>query len=86
MVHFHANNCCGTNIVKNIKIPNVFECTYIHKKYYNDKLILNTDNIPGTLDMKNVLDKDEIYIDYPPFVHDNKLSQLENKHRYPFVT
>jgi len=94
LVHFHANNCCGTNIVKNIKIPNVFECTYIHKKYYNDKLILNTDNIPGTLDMKNVLDKDEIYIDYPPFVHptsehlslssivDNILTDKNTRHSY----
>ena len=69
LVHFHANNCCGMNIVKNIKIPNVFECTYIHKKYYTTVLELNTSTIPGTLDMKNVLDKDEIYIDYPPFVH-----------------
>ena len=69
LVHFHANNCCGTNTVKNIKIPNVFECTYIHKKYYTTEIELNTSTIPGTLDMKNVLDKDEIYIDYPPFVH-----------------
>jgi FkbM family methyltransferase len=69
LVHFHANNCCGTNTIKNIEIPNVFECTYIHKKYYTTDLELNTSTIPGTLDMKNVIDKDEICIDYQPFVH-----------------
>jgi FkbM family methyltransferase len=69
LVHFHANNCCGVRIHKGVKIPNIFECTYIHKKYYIGPYKLNNENIPGSLDMKNVLDKDEIIIDYKPFVN-----------------
>ena len=69
LVHFHANNCCGTRIHKGVKIPNVFECTYIHKKYYPMPYILNNELIPSNLDNRNVLNNDEIYIDYPPFVN-----------------
>jgi GR25 family glycosyltransferase involved in LPS biosynthesis/glycosyltransferase involved in cell wall biosynthesis len=69
LVHFHANNCCGTRNHKGVNIPNVFECTYIHKRYYHGEYILNTEPIPGPLDQKNLLDKPEIIIDYPPFVN-----------------
>ena len=34
LIHFHGNNCCGVRIHKNVMIPNVFECTYLHKKYF----------------------------------------------------
>lgn len=69
LVHFHGNNCCGTVKHRGVNIPNVFECTYLHKKYFGDNIPeLNTDIIPGILDMKNT-PNDEIYIDYPPFVH-----------------
>lgn len=68
LVHFHANNCCGTRVHRGIEIPNIFECTYLHKKYFTEPPQLNTDLIPGILDMTNTNDK-EIYIDYPPFVH-----------------
>ena len=67
LVHFHANNCCGVRNHRGVNIPNVFECTYIHKKYYPHP-ILNKDVIPGILDMRNVLNNDEIQINYPPFV------------------
>ena len=70
LIHFHGNNCCGVRNHMGVNIPNVFECTYLHKKYFVNKPELNTDLIPGILDMKNI-DKDEIFIDYPPFV--NKL-------------
>ena len=68
LVHFHANNCCGVRNHNNVIIPNVFECTYLNRKYFNNYYELNQDNIPSKLDMKNVLDKDEIIIDYEPFV------------------
>ena len=51
-----------------VMIPNVFECTYLHKKYFTGIPELNTDLIPGKLDMKNV-PVPEIYINYPPFVN-----------------
>jgi hypothetical protein len=51
-----------------VVIPNIFECTYLHKKYFTDIPELNKDLIPSSLDMKNTI-KEEICIDYPPFVN-----------------
>jgi hypothetical protein len=67
LIHFHGNNCCGIRDHQGVQIPNVFECTYLHKKFFKDPPQLNTDPIPGPLDMKNT-PKPEISIDYPPFV------------------
>jgi hypothetical protein len=66
LIHFHPNNCCGVRNYKGVIIPNVFECTYLHKKYFIPTL--NKDLIPSSLDMKNT-PNDEIYINYPPFVN-----------------
>lgn len=68
LINFHGNNCCGTRQHNGIVIPNVFECTYLHKKYFTSVPELNTDAIPGVLDMKNT-GNEEIYINYPPFVN-----------------
>ena len=68
LIHFHGNNCCGTRVHNGVVIPNVFECTYLHKKHFTSVPELNTDAIPGVLDMKNT-GNDEIYINYPPFVN-----------------
>lgn len=68
LIHFHGNNCCGVRNHMNTIIPNVFECTYLHKKYFTEILELNKEPIPGNLDMKNTQNK-EIYINYPPFVN-----------------
>jgi len=69
LIHFYGNNCCGVREHNNVIIPNVFECTYLHKKYFTCIPELNKDLIPSNLDMKNVLEYDEIYINYPPFVN-----------------
>jgi hypothetical protein len=69
LVHFHGNNGCGTRNHRNVIMPNVFECTYLNKKYFLDSVDLNTDKIPSVLDMKNILKNEEIFITYPPFVH-----------------
>lgn len=68
LIHFHGNNCCGVRNHNGVLIPNVFECTYLHKKYFTNIPELNKDLIPSNLDMKNI-DNDEIYINYPPFVN-----------------
>jgi hypothetical protein len=68
LIHFHGNNCCGTRQHNGVIMPNVFECTYLHKKYFETIPELNTDAIPGVLDMKNT-GNEEIYINYPPFVN-----------------
>ena len=73
LIHFHGNNWCkyhnptGVRIHGGVTIPEVFECTYLHKKYFVPEL--NKEPIPGPLDMKNTEIYDEIYIDYPPFVN-----------------
>jgi hypothetical protein len=71
LIHFHGNNCCGVINHRGVIIPNVFECTYIHKKYFDGVPELNEDSIPGELDMKNT-SNEEIYINHPPFVFKNK--------------
>ena len=68
LIHFHGNNCCGVRNHNGVIIPNVFECTYLHKKYFINIPELNKELIPGNLDMKNT-NNDEIYINYPPFVN-----------------
>lgn len=67
LVHFHGNNACGHRVHNNVTIPNVFECTYIHKKYFTSKPELNTDLIPSNIDMKNIAYN--LDINWPPFVH-----------------
>jgi hypothetical protein len=67
LIHFHANNCCGVIKNRGVNIPNVFECTYVNKKYITSPE-LNTDVIPGPLDMPNIGGND-IFINYPPFVN-----------------
>ena len=71
LVHFHGNNCCGIKNHNNVDIPNIFECTYLHKKFFVGPPQLNTDPIPSNLDMKNT-SKQEIFINHPPFVHAKK--------------
>ena len=77
LIHFHGNNCCGVRNHNGVVIPNIFECTYLHKKYFTNFPELSKDLIPSNLDMKNT-GNDEIYIDYPPFVNifDKSYSQL----------
>jgi len=68
LIHFHPNNVTGVLECNGVMIPNVFEGTYLHKKYFQG-VRLNTDRIPGPLDRKNVPAYPDIEIGYPPFVH-----------------
>lgn len=65
LVHFHGNNVCGTTIYNNIKVPNVFECTYIRKDLCNN-ISKNIHKIPSILDTPNI-DKDDIELEGYPF-------------------
>ncbi len=69
LIHFHGNSCCGIINHKNINIPKVFECTYLHKKYFTTTPELNKELIPSNLDMPNRSNTDDIRINYPPFVN-----------------
>jgi hypothetical protein len=73
LIHFHGNNNRHVILHKGVGIPLVFECTYLHKKYFTNRIELNSDLIPGVLDMKNDLAHDEICIEYPPFVHQQNM-------------
>lgn len=68
LVHFHSNNYCGYNVHNGISIPNVFECTYINKKYIKEQPELNSKTLPIDIDMRNIEQYPDYYIDYPPFV------------------
>lgn len=70
LIHCHANNY-GTIYAKNFyghSFPSVIECTFIR----NDQLIskkLNTDELPvENIDFKNNINKDEIKLNFWPFV------------------
>ncbi len=69
LVHFHANNACGVRNIGPCIIPNVFECTYINKKYLKEPYLLNKEKLPTNIDMQNVLTHSDIYLDNPPFVN-----------------
>jgi hypothetical protein len=68
LIHFHGNNVAGTRCYKDVIIPNIFECTYLHKKFFQSAPELNTDLIPSDLDSSNIGGRD-IDIYYPPFVN-----------------
>ena len=63
-------------------IPNIFECTYLHKKYFTEAPLQNTEAIPGKLDMRNLIRNEELQIDYPPFVSARKKFPI---HRLRYV-
>lgn len=65
LVHFHANNCCGTKQVNNITVPNVFECTYIRKEV--GELSYNIDPVPSRIDQQNLRNKMDIHLNWEPF-------------------
>jgi hypothetical protein len=73
LIHFHGNNCCGKRWFNKVQIPNVFECTYIHKKYVTEK-IKNNVPIPSSLDMPNIYNRPDLILNFPPFV--TKLSSI----------
>ncbi len=69
LIHFHANNACGTRSVDGCVVPNVFEWTYVNKKYLSEPYILNKEKLPTSIDMQNVLTHDDIFLNHPPFVN-----------------
>jgi len=66
LIHFHANNCCGTTSYNDIIVPNVFECTFIRKDMHVDSG-LNKDPIPSALDSPCVRNTPDIILAHPPF-------------------
>ena len=68
LVHFHGNNGCKTQVIDGIKVPHVFECTYIRNDYFEGKeKEKNTETLPSHLDRCNVRHMPDFAIDYYPF-------------------
>ena len=68
LCHIHANNSIKPKEYNGVKVPQVFECLYVKKKFVKDAK-LNTERMPSKLDMRNVKSKPEISMNYPPFVN-----------------
>ena len=49
----------------------MFECTYVNKKFIIGLPKLNSKTLPLDIDMRNIKDYLDYYIDYPPFVFKN---------------
>lgn len=64
LVHFHANNCCGTTTYNTITVPNIFECTYVRNDIQNREKI-NDIPIPSHIDMPNINGPDIFLSGYP---------------------
>lgn len=74
LIHLHPNNCRAAKPYMGVLVPVVFECTYLHKRHFATRPSLNTDPIPGPLDMRNLIRRDEVVLTGPPFVHPTGLS------------
>ena len=73
LIHLHANNQCGVREHWGAVVPNVFECTFLHKKYFmGQEPLPNTLPIPSPLDMRNNPHNAEIFLSAPPFVFESK--------------
>lgn len=77
LIHFHPNNA-GLNPDTNtfsknyngVIIPNVFECTYVHKRFWSGRIPnKNKEIFPINIDMKNDAGREDININYYPFVN-----------------
>jgi len=65
LVHFHANNGCKMTAIDGIKIPHVFELTYIRNEFVSDK-VKNSHPLPTHLDEPNIPAKpDYNFTEYP---------------------
>lgn len=68
LVHLHPNNGGGVRMHRGLIMADIFECTYVHKKYFNNQPELSNDYIPKSIDMDNCPYNPRIYMNYPPFV------------------
>lgn len=53
LIHIHGNNCSPMTTINNIPVPLVFECTYLHKKYFLNSPEYDNAPLPCPLDMPN---------------------------------
>ena len=66
LTHFHANNGCKLTEIDGIKIPHVFELTYVRKDFV-EKIEKNKLTFPISIDMKNIPSNSDYFFDFPPY-------------------
>ena len=64
VVHLHANNCCGMQVIEGVAIPAVVEVTLLRND--RSKFLPSTEAIPGPLDFPNLSDRVELILN--PYV------------------
>ena len=57
-VHVHSNNCCGISDVVGVKMPRVFEVTFLRKDRVKQRKSITS--LPHPLDQPNFIDRDNI--------------------------
>ncbi len=68
LVHFHGNNYGGIVEYKGLKLPNVFECTFLRTAGF-DKFTPNKTPLPCSIDQPNNKVKPDINLNFKPFVN-----------------
>jgi hypothetical protein len=66
LVHLHANNGCNIQEINNIKLPHVFELTYIRNDFVTNKK-RNEKTLPTNIDMKNIPWKPDYILEGFPY-------------------
>ena len=56
-------------IYENTIMPDVFECTYIHKKYFKETIQRNTEFLPTIYDTPNLAGLPDLRLNFPPYMH-----------------
>lgn len=69
LFHIHGNNNVQYNELDGIKIPKVFECTYVNKKYLDRMPSFNTSSLPSDNDAPNDPTKADLLLNYAPFLN-----------------
>jgi hypothetical protein len=70
LIHFHANNGCKMSGFDGIKLPHVFELTYIRNDFVSEK-IKNANSLPTEIDMRNIVDKPDYELSGFPYSSNN---------------
>jgi hypothetical protein len=60
MIHIHGNSACGAVNINNKILPNVVECTFLHKKHDPNATVSNTLNPDSELDNPNFPNQKEL--------------------------
>jgi len=67
LIHFHANNGCDITVIDGIRVPHVFQLTYIRNDFILSERVKNCQPLPTELDAPNVVNKPEYSLSGFPY-------------------